>query len=137
MGKKSLQFSGYYSYADLFSLAAYQCLQQETMSVNEQRPNQSSMSNILAITLFQAWHDTAIASSKILKDHSSQELRNASINSQQLFDSKVKEAAKSNLEAQQNRFLASFANNINLQQQKSSYSATGPFKKNLDRRQSF
>ena len=51
-------------------------------------------------------------------DHSSHELRNASIISQQLFDNKIKEVAKSNLEAQQHGFLASSANNPNLQQQK-------------------
>ena len=58
-------------------------------------------------------------------DHSSHELRNASINSQQLFDNKVKEIAKSNFEAQQHRFLGFSAGNTNLQQ-KSSYWATGP-----------
>ena len=39
-------------------------------------------SRILAIELFQAQRDAAIASSKILLDHSSYALRNAPINSQ-------------------------------------------------------
>ena len=72
--------------AKLFSLADYQCLQQESMSVNalsrllemvvKSIKHATDMSTILAIKLFQA-----IASSKILMDHSSQELRNAPINS--------------------------------------------------------
>ena len=126
------------SHADLFSSAAYLCLQQESMSVNalsrlleavaKSIKHATAMSTILAIELFQARRNAAVASSKFLKDHFSHELRNAPINSQQLFDSKVKEVAKSNFEAQQHRFLAS-ACNTNLQQQKSSYSATGPFRK--------
>ena len=128
------------SHADLFSSAAYLCLQQESMSVNalsrlleavaESVKHATAMSTILAIELFQARRDTAIASSKVLLDHSSHELRNAPLNSQQLFDNKVKEVAKSNYEAQQHRFLASSTSNANIQQQqKSSYSATGSFKK--------
>ena len=73
----------------------------------------------------------AIASSKLLLDHSSHEMRNAPINSQQLFDNKVKKVTKSNYEAQQHKFLASSATNTNIQQQqqKSSYFATGPLRK--------
>ena len=59
------------------------------------------MSTILAIELFQASRDAAIASSKLLLDISSYELRNAPISSQQIFDNKIKEVAKSNYEAQQ------------------------------------
>ena len=47
-------------------------------------------------------------------DHSNHELRNAPINSQQLFDNKVKEVAKSNFREQQHRFLASSVKNTNL-----------------------
>ena len=89
----------------------------------------TAMLTILAIELFQARRDAAIASSKFLMDHSCHELRIAPINFQQLFDNKVKEFAKSNFEAQQHRFLASYTSNTNLQQQKSSYLATGPFRK--------
>ena len=67
----------------------------------------TAISTILAIELFHARRDTAIASSKLLLDKSSHELRNAPINSQQLFNNKIKEVAKSNYEAQQHRFLAS------------------------------
>ena len=85
------------------------------------------MSTILAIELFQARCDAAIASSKLLLNNSCHELRNAPINSQQLFDKKI---AKSNYEAQQHRFLASSISNANIQQQQnSSFSATGLFKK--------
>ena len=53
----------------------------------------TAMSTILAIELFQARCDAVIASSKLLLDDSSHELRNAPINSQQLFDNKVTEDA--------------------------------------------
>ena len=116
------------SHADIFSCAAYLCLQQESMSVNalsilleavaKSVKHATAMSTILAIELFQARSDTVIASSKLLLDHSSHELRNHPINSQQLFDNKVKEVAKSNYEA-----------TTNIQQQKSSYSASGLFRK--------
>ena len=122
---------------DLFSLAAYLCqsvpvnaLSRHLEAVAKSIKHATAMSTILAIELFQARHDTAIASSKLLLDNSSLELRNALINSQQLFDNKVKEVAKSSYEAQQHRFLASSTSNANIQQQqKSSYSATGQFKK--------
>ena len=61
-------------------------------------------------------------------DHSGNELRNTPINSQQLFDNKVKEVAKFNFEVQEHRFLASFASNTIIQQQKASYLATSSFK---------
>ena len=84
---------------------------------------------MLAIKLFQARRDAAITLSKFLTDPSSHELRKAPVYSQQLFDNKVKEVAKSNFEAQQHRFLACSASKTNLQQQKSSYLATGPLRK--------
>ena len=87
------------------------------------------MLTIFAIELFQARRDAAIPSSKILLDHSSHALRNDPINSQLLFDNKIKEVAKSNLEIQQHRFLASSANNLTIQTQKSTYTATGLFRK--------
>ena len=128
------------SQADLFSSAAYLCLQQESMSVNalsrlleavaKSVKYAIAMSTILAIELFQARLDIAIASYKLLLDRSSHELRSAPINSQQLFDNKIKEDAKSNYEVQQHRFLVSSTSNTNIQQQqKSSYLATGLFKK--------
>ena len=90
----------------------------------------TAMSTILAIELIQAWRDAATALSRLLLDNSSHELRNAPIKSQQLFENKINEVAKSNYEAQQHRFLASSPRNANIQkQQKSSYLATGPFKK--------
>ena len=65
------------------------------------------MSTLLATEIFQARRDAALASSKLLLDNSSFELRNAPINSKTLFDGRIKEIAKSNFEAQQQRFLAS------------------------------
>ena len=140
MGKRARNWVAINSHADLFSLAAYLCLQQESMSINalsrfleavaKSVKHAIAMSTILAIELFQARRDAAIASSKLLLDHSCHTLRNASINFQQLFDNKVKEVSKSNYEAQEHRFLASSASNTNIQQQQtSSYSATGPFRK--------
>ena len=41
----------------------------------------------------------------------------------------MKEVAKSNLEPQQHRFLASSANNLTIQPQNSAYTATGLFRK--------
>ena len=83
------------SHTDLFSLAAYLCLQQESMSVNalsrllevvaKSVKPATAVLTILAIELFRARRDTAIASSKLLLDHSSHELRNAPINYLQLL----------------------------------------------------
>ena len=61
--------------------------------------------------------------------NSSHTLRTASINSQLLFDNKFKKVAKSNLEAQQHRLLATSANYPTIQPQKSSYAAAGHFRK--------
>ena len=93
------------SHADLFLSAAYQCLQQEFVSINalsrllKAIKHAAAMSAVLAIELFQTRCDAPIALSKILMDHSSNELRNAPFNSQHLFGSKVKEVAKSNFKA--------------------------------------
>ena len=89
----------------------------------------TAMSTILATELFQARRDTALATSKLLLENSCYELRNAPINAKSLFDNKIKEVAKANYEAQQQRFLASSSNNTNLQQQKTSYSAPTAFKR--------
>ena len=122
---------------DLFSSAAYLCLQQESMSapalsrlleaVAKSIRHSVAMSTILATELFQARHDTAVATSKLLLDNSGYELRNAPINAKSLFGNKIKEVSKSNYEAQQQRYLASSSTNTN-QQQKASYLATKAFK---------
>ena len=75
------------------------------------------MSTLLTTELFQARRDAALASSKLLLDNSTYELRNAPINSKSLFDGRIKEIAKSNFEAQQQRFLAS----TSIQSQSHSY----------------
>ena len=62
--------------------------------------------------------DSALAYSKLLLENSSYELRNAPINSKTLFNGKIKEVAKANYEAQQQRFLASTSSNTALQHQK-------------------
>ena len=112
--------------------------QQETMSINalsrllevvaKSIKYATDMSSILAIEMFEAPRDAAIISSKILLDHSSHALRNGPINSQLLFDNKIKEEAKSYLETQ-HRLLAVSANNLSIQPQKSTYTATGLFRK--------
>ena len=66
----------------------------------------TAMSTLLTTEIFQARRDAALASSKLLLDNFSFELRNAPINSK-TFDGRIKEIAKSNFEAQQQRFLAS------------------------------
>ena len=105
------------SHADLFSSAAFLCLQQESMSVaalsrlleavTKSIKQSTAMSTLLTTEIFQARRDAALASSKLLLVNSSFELRNAPINSKTLFDGRIKEIAKSNFEAQQQRFLAS------------------------------
>ena len=86
-------------------------VQQESMSVNalsrllevvaKSIKHATDMSTVLAIELFQARCDAAIDCSKMFLDHSSHALRNDPINSQPLFDNKIKEVAKSSLETQQ------------------------------------
>ena len=85
------------------------------------------MSTILATEIIQARHDAALAASKLLLENSCYELRNTPINAKSLFRSKIKEVAKGNYEAQQQRFLASSSTDTNLQQQKMAYLA--PFKR--------
>ena len=80
-GKTAHSLVAINSHADLFSSAAYQCLQQESVSVSvlsrlfeavaKSDKHATAMSNTLAIQLFQARHDAAIVSFKILFDHSS------------------------------------------------------------------
>ena len=98
-------------------------------AVSKSIRHMTAMSTILATELFPARHDAAIATSKLLLENAGYKLRNAPINAKSLFDNKNKEVAKSNYEAQQQRFLASSSTNTNVQQQKSSYSASGPFKR--------
>ena len=127
------------SHADFFSSAAYLCLQQESMSVTalsrlleavaKSIGYSTAMSTFLTTKLFQARRDAATATSKLLLENSGYKLRNAPINAKTLLDNKIKEVAKSNYEAQQQRFIASSSASTNLQQQKSSYSATGLFKR--------
>ena len=115
------------SHADLFSSAAFLSLQQESMSiaalsrlleaVAKSIKHATAMSTLLTTELFQARRDAALASSKLLLDNSTYELRNAPINSKSLFDGRIKEIAKSNFEAQQQRFLAS----TSIQSQSHSY----------------
>ena len=85
------------------------------------------MSTILATELFQARHDAAIATSKLLLKNSCYNLRNAPINARSLFGNKIQEVAKSSYEAHQQRFLASSSANAS-QQQKPLYSALKSYK---------
>ena len=111
------------SHADLFSSAAFQCLHQDSMLVSalsrlleavaKSIRHATALSTILAIELLQALHDSAIASSKFLFDHSKDALRNTLINFQVLFNNEIKKVAKSNFETQQHRFLV-FSTNSSL-----------------------
>ena len=78
----------------------------------------TAMSTTLTTEICQARHDAALTSSKLLLDNSSYELRNAPINSKTLFDARIKEVAKANYEAQQQRFLASTSSHAQVHQQK-------------------
>ena len=90
----------------------------------------AAMSTILAMEIFQARRDASLATSKLLMENSSYELYNAPISSKTLFANKIKEVAKGNFEAQQQRFLASSATATNLQQQQIvAYSAPPVFKR--------
>ena len=92
------------------------------------------MSTILATELFQARSNAAIATSKLLLENSGYKLRNAPVNTRLLFGNKIKEVAKSNYEAQQQRFLASSSANAS-QQQKPSYLALKLFNINATGRE--
>ena len=115
--KKARKLVSINSYADLFSSAAFLCLQQQLMSVTalsrlfeavaKSIKHATAMSTLLTTEIFQARRDTALASLKLLLDNSSYELRNAPINSKTLFAGRIKEVARSNYEAQQQRFLNS------------------------------
>ena len=58
-----------------------------------------AMSTILAVEIFQARRDVVLATSELLLENSSYELRNAPISSKTLFGNKIKEVAKGNFEA--------------------------------------
>ena len=115
--KKARKLIAINSHADLFSSAAFLCLQPKSMSVTalsrlleavtKSIKHTTAMSTILTTEIFQARCDTALASSKLLLDNSAYKLRNAPINSKTLFAGRIKEVAKTNYEAQQQRFLAS------------------------------
>ena len=104
------------SHVDLFSSAAYLCMQQQTMStqalsrlleaVAKSIRHATAMSTILAMEILQARRDVVIDSSKVLLENSCQELQNSPINSKTSFSSRIKEVAKTNFEAQQQKFLA-------------------------------
>ena len=119
--KKARNLIAINSLADLFSSAAYFCLQQQSMpvaafsrlleAVAKSIKHATAMSTTLATEIFQASRDAALASSKLLLESFSYELRNARIHSKTLFDGKIKEVAKANYEAQQQIFLTSTSAN--------------------------
>ena len=92
------------SHADQFSSAAF--LSRLLEAVAKLIKQATAMSTLFTTELFQARREAALASSKLLLDNSTYELRNAPISSKSLFDGRIKEIAKSNFEAQQQRFLA-------------------------------
>ena len=137
--KRARKIMAINSHVDLFSSAAYLCMQQQTMSVPallrlleaiaKSIKHAMAMSTILAKEIFQARHDGVLATSKILLDSFNHELRNAPINSKTLFGNKIKEVAKGNFEAQQQRFLATSSVATTVQQQKVTYLAPPVFKR--------
>ena len=89
----------------------------------------TAMSMILANEL-QARCDAVLATSKLLLENSCYGLHSAPINTKTLFGNKIKEVARSNFEAEQQRFLASSSTATSLQQQqKTAYSAPTFFKR--------
>ena len=129
--KKARKLITINSHADLFFSAAFLCLQQQSMSVRAlsrlleviAKPikHATAMSTILMTENFQARRDAALAFSKLLLDNSSDELRYAPINSKTLFDGRIKEVAKANCKAQQQRFLASTSAQTHPRTQKPSH----------------
>ena len=121
------------SHADLFSSAAYLCMQQQTMSVPALsrllEAITKSIKHATAMSTILARRDAVLATSKILLDNSNHELQNAPINSKTLFGNKIKEVAKGNFEPQQQRFLATSSVATTMQQQKVTYPAPPAFKK--------
>ena len=127
------------SHADLFSSAAYLCMQQQTMSapalsrllevIAKSIKHATAMSTILATEIFQARRDAVLATSKILLDNSNHELQNAPINSTTLSGNKIREVAKCNFEAQQQRFLATSSVASMQQQKKVTYPTPPVFKR--------
>ena len=93
--KKAHKLKAINSHADLFSSAAYLCLQQELMSVAalsglleavaKSIKHSTAMSTILTTEIFQARREAAVANSKLLLENSSYELRNARINSKTIW----------------------------------------------------
>ena len=89
--KKARKLIAINSHADLFSSAAFLCLQEESMPVTalsrlleavaKSIKHTTAMSTILTTEIFQVRRDAALASSKLLMDNSAYELRNAPINS--------------------------------------------------------
>ena len=130
--KKARKLVSINSHADLFSSTAFLCLQQESMlvtalsrlleAVAKSIKHATAMSTLLTTEIFQARHDAALASSKLLLDNSCYELRNAPIYSKTLFDGRIKEIAKSIYEAQQQRLLAS----TSIQSQPRSFKPSNP-----------
>ena len=140
-GKRACKLIAINSHTDLFSSAAYLCMQQQTMSVpalsrlleavanSIKHATATATSTILATEIFQARQYAVLATSKILLDNSNHELRNVPINSKTLFGNKIREVAKGNFEAQQQRFLATSSAASTIQQEKVTYPAPPVFKR--------
>ena len=129
------------SHTDLFSSAAYRylCMQQQTMSVQalsrlleavaKSIRHATAMSTILATEILQARRSAVLDTSKVLLENSNHELRNSPINSKTMFANKIREVAKTNFEAQQQKFLATSSVASTMQHQKGTYPAPPVFKR--------
>ena len=109
MGKESPQI-----YTDKLACGSILfCMQQQIMS----KPALSRLLEAIAKSFKHATAMSTILAMKILLDNSNHELRNVPINSTTLFVNKIKEVAKGNFEAQQQRFLATSSVASTMQQQ--------------------
>ena len=76
----------------------------------------TAMSTILATEILQARRDAVLDSSKVLLENSCHALRKSPINAKTLFANRIKEVAKTNFEAQQQKFLATSSAASTIQQ---------------------
>ena len=103
------------SHSDIFSLAAFKCLQQETLNPNMLSrlleslamsiKHSVSLASCLTIELQQARRDAAIHSSKILTDEAKTELRGTPFVNETLFGGQINEVYQRNAEIRRNELI--------------------------------
>ena len=103
------------SHSDIFSVAAFKCLQQETPNPNMLSmileslsmaiKHSVSLASILTIQVQQARRDAAIHSSKILLDQAKDDLRNIPFANDTLFGGRINDIYQQNAEARRNELI--------------------------------